>query len=434
MARRPRGAVAGTVVGSHLSAMTPPPRRILLADADAFFVAVARMADPDGAGKARLLIVGGSAQSRGVVCSASYEVRKFGVRSGMPLSRAVRLCPQALCVPVPRACGTKSREIAAVLARWAPVVAPASIDEWYLDLGGTEQLYREPLAETARRIRADVIAQTGLSVSFGGGTNRLVAKLAVERAKPKPGTGADGVHVVPPGGEAEFLRGFDLADIPGIGPKSAARFERMGMRTIPDLLAFDRDLLVRTLGEREVRWLLERARGIDSSPVQVREVAKQMSREDTFAVDLHEEADIERELQRLAGRVAADLRGDGLRARTVTVKIRDADFVTRSAARTLPEAIETDRAIAQVARALLGRLRRARRVGVRLLGVALSGFEGDAVPTGDDQLALFDVQATPPADTPVETERDRALARAVDTLRARFGERAVVPGTLLDES
>ena len=414
--------------------MTPPPRRILLADADAFFVAVARMADPEGAGKARLLIVGGSAQSRGVVCSASYEARKFGVRSGMPISRAVRLCPQALCVPVPRACGTKSREISAVLMRWAPVVAPASIDEWYLDMGGTEQLYREPLAETARRIRADVIAQTGLSVSFGGGSNRLVAKLAVERAKPKPGTGADGVHVVPPGEEAEFLRGFDLADIPGIGPKSAARFERMGMRTIPDLLAFDRELLLRTFGEREVRWLLDRARGIDGSPVQVREEAKQMSREDTFPVDLHDEADIERELQRLAGRVAADLRGDGLRARTVTVKIRDADFVTRSAARTLPEAIETDRAVAQVARALLARLRRARRVGVRLLGVALSGFEGDEVSTDDDQLALFDAPPTPAADTPVETERDRALARAVDTLRARFGERAVVPGTLLDES
>jgi DNA polymerase-4 len=414
--------------------MSPPPRRILLADADAFFVAVARMADPDGSGKASLLIVGGSATSRGVVCSASYEARKFGVRSGMPISRAVRLCPQAMCVPVPRACGVKSREIGAVLARWAPVVAPASIDEWYLDLGGTEGLYRESLAETAHRIRADVIAHTGLSVSFGGGTNRLIAKLAVEVAKPKPGTGADGVHVVAPGDEARFLQRFDLADIPGIGPKSVARFERMGMRTVPDLLAFDRDLLARTLGDGEVRWLLDRAQGKDDSPVQVREEAKQMSREDTFPVDLHEQADIERELQRLAGRVAADLRGDGLRARTVTVKIRDADFVTRQASRTLPEAIETDRAIAQVARALLGKLRRARRVGVRLLGVALSGFEGHEVASSEDQLALFDAgPATPRADTPVETERDRALSRAVDTLRARFGERAVVPGSLLGE-
>src|SRR5688500_12717559 len=124
---------------------TPTPvRRILLADADAFFVAVARMVDPDGAGKAPLLIVGGSAESRGVVCSASYETRRYGVRSAMPISRALRLCPQAMCVPVPRrACSQKSREIRAVLERFAPVVEGASIDEWYLDLGGTERLYHD---------------------------------------------------------------------------------------------------------------------------------------------------------------------------------------------------------------------------------------------------------------------------------------------------
>src|SRR5678809_1243820 len=129
-------------------------RRILLADGDAFYVAVARMVDPGGAGKAPLLIVGGSRESRGVVCSASYETRKYGVRSAMPISRALRLCPDALCVPVPRkACSVKSHEIRAVLERFAPVVEGASIDEWYLDLGGTEGVYHEPLAESARRIR-----------------------------------------------------------------------------------------------------------------------------------------------------------------------------------------------------------------------------------------------------------------------------------------
>lgn len=413
--------------------MTASPRRILLADADAFFVAVARMADPEGAGRAEHLIVGGSAASRGVVCSASYGARKFGVRSGMPISRAVRLCPQAMCVPVPRACSAKSREIGAVLTRWAPVVAPASIDEWYLDLSGTEQLYGDSLAAIAHRMRDAVIAATGLTVSFGGGTNRLVAKLAVELAKPKPDTGADGVHVVPPGEEAAFLGRFALGDIPGIGPKGAARLARMGLATVPDLLAFDRELLARTFGERETRWLVERAQGIDVSPVRVRDEAKQMSREDTFPADLHEEAALERELLRLAHRVAADLRADGLRARTVTVKIRDGDFVTRQAGRTLVEAIESDRAVAQVSRALLARLRRARRVGVRLLGVTLSGFEGEAAPTGADQLALFDLPAVADATATVETPRDRALSRAVDTLRARFGERAVMPGTLLDE-
>ena len=141
---------------------TPTARRILLADADAFFVAVARMVDPEGAGKEPLLIVGGTRESRGVVCSASYEARKFGVRSAMPISRALRLCPKAMCVPVPgSACGEKSREIRAVLERFAPIVAGASIDEWYIDLGGTEALYDdEPLADTAHRMRDAVIAET----------------------------------------------------------------------------------------------------------------------------------------------------------------------------------------------------------------------------------------------------------------------------------
>src|SRR6476620_10218884 len=196
------------------------PRRILLADADAFFVAVARMVDPEGAGRARLLIVGGAPGSRGVVCSASYEARRFGVRSAMPISRAVRLCPGAMCVPVPRsACGEKSREIATVLARFAPVVECASIDEWYLDLTGTEGVYSgRTVEDVALSIRAAVQAETGLTISLGGGTSRLVAKLAVELAKSKPGRPTAGVFVVPDGEEDQFLQRFDLADIPGIGP------------------------------------------------------------------------------------------------------------------------------------------------------------------------------------------------------------------------
>src|SRR3954470_16149393 len=208
----------------------PPPRRIPLADADAFFVAVARMVDPEGAGKAPLLIVGGAPGSRGVVCSASYETRKFGVRSAMPISRALRLCPDAMCVPVPgAACRRKHREIRAVLERLAPVVQAASIDEWYLDLGGTEALYGgASLADVARRIRDAVIAETGLAVSIGGGTSKLVAKLAVERAKPSKG--ASGVHVVAAGGELAFMRELELRDIPGIGPKTNARLAERGLK------------------------------------------------------------------------------------------------------------------------------------------------------------------------------------------------------------
>src|SRR5688500_4198876 len=157
------------------------PRRILLADCDAYFVQVARLEDPEGAGKEKLLLVGGSAEGRGVVTSASYEVRAFGVRSGMPMSQAMRLCPRAVRVGVPRAaCSRKHREIREVLDRFTPVVEAASVDEFYLDLSGTEVLYHNrDLADVAHEIRQAVFAETQINISIGGGPNRLIAKLAV---------------------------------------------------------------------------------------------------------------------------------------------------------------------------------------------------------------------------------------------------------------
>jgi DNA polymerase IV len=403
------------------------PRRILLADADAFFCAVARMVDPEGAGKARLLIVGGGGGSRGVVCSASYEARRFGVRSAMPMSRARRLCPGALCVPVPgRACGEKSRAIRRVLSRFAPIVEAASIDEWYLDLTGTETLYHdEPLSVTAAGIRQAVIDETGLSVSIGGGTGKMIAKLAADVAKPRPETDATGVFVVEQGSESRFMRRFALADIPFVGPKFQVRLQRLGLRTVDDALALDSTALMRMCGERGGRWLYDRIRGIEDSHVEGMGEAKSLSREETFPTDLRDDADLGRELLRLAVRAAEDLRHAGLRARTVTVKIRDADFTTRQASRTVPEAIESERAIAALAGELLRRLRRARRVGVRLLGVSLSNFGADRAPR---QLALFADDARSGAP---ETERDRSLSRAVDRLRSRYGPDAVLPAALL---
>jgi DNA polymerase-4 len=401
------------------------PRRILLADADAFYVAVARMVDPEGAGRAPLLIVGGSRESRGVVCSASYETRKFGVRSAMPIARALRLCPDAMCVPVPRrACAAKSAEIRGVLERFAPVIEGASIDEWYMDLGGTEELYhREPLATTARRIRHTVHRETGLSISIGGGTNKLIAKLAVERAKPKAGTGGDGVHVVEPGSEEEFLRSFSLAEIPLVGPKFQERLATHGMRTVPDVLRHDLGSLKHWLGDREAEWLWNRVHGVSDSPVESGGEAKSISRDETFPVDLRDDAELERELVALVTRAASDLRGDGLAARTITVKIRDTDFRTRSAQRTLMEPIVSDRVILRVARELLAKLRAARRVPARLLGVALSSLGEDP---NADQLTLF----APTTDPLAETERDRRLARTVDRVRARFGPNAILPASL----
>jgi DNA polymerase IV len=403
------------------------PRRILLADADAFYVAVARMVDPDGAGKAKYLIVGGTRESRGVVCSASYEARKFGVRSAMPIARALRLCPQAMCVPIPRrVCSDKSRDIRRVLEKFSPVVEGASIDEWYLDVGGTEGMYgHEPLAATARRIRDAVAAATTLSVSIGGGTSKLVAKLAVERAKPKPGSGATGVHIVEPGEEQTFLNTFELSDIPLIGPRFQERLAKLGMRRVTDVLPYDIATLAQWLSAREAEWLFARVRGIDAREVESHGDAKSISRDETFPADIAGDDDLERELLALTTRAASDLRADGLTARTVTVRLRDFDFKSRSASRTLDAPVISDRVIFEVGRQLLAKLREKRRVPARLIGVALSSLAAD---TTADQMTLFELANERVA----ETDRDRVLARTVDRVRAKFGDRGILPARLID--
>lgn len=399
--------------------MPIPDRKILLVDCDQFFVQCARLADPEGAGREELLLVGGSASSRGVVTSASYATRAFGVRSGMPTAQALRLCPAARIVPVPREmCGRKSDEVYVVLERFTPLVEGASIDEAYLDLTGTEALYRdEPLTATARRVQEAVAQHAGIAVSVGGGGNKLIAKLAVRLAKPA------GVHVVEPGGELDFMRGIDLAAIPGIGPVFQEELRRFGLVRVADALAHDRTTLVGWLGARG-EWLHERIRGIDDGAVEQHGVAKSISRDETFAHDLSRDDDLRRELLALAVRAADDLRRAGLKARTITVRIRDSDFRNRSASRTLEEAVESDRVIQNVARELLTTLRERRRTPARLLGVALSGFAG---PAGR-QLGLFGE-----ASAGIETERDRELTRAVDDVRRRYGRDALLPGRLIEE-
>jgi len=402
--------------------MSDAPRRILLADADAFYVAVARLVDPEGAGKSSLLIVGGSAESRGVVTSASYEARAYGVHSAMPMARAVRLCPRALVVPVPwSACGKKSEEIRAVLERFAPAVERASSDEFYLDLSGTERLYAgELLAATARRIRSAALRETGLSISIGGGTSKLVAKLAAGVAKPRPGETGDGVYVVEPGAEAAFLRRFALADLPSVGPKFQERLDRLRLRTVEDVLALDRRALVARLGARAGGWLYDRVRGLDASPVEPRRDPKSISRDETFPRDLTDDEALGRVLLALVDRATTDLREAGFAARTVTVKVRDADFTTRQAGRTLAEPVRSDRVVFAVAKALLAKLRAARRVPARLLGVSLAQLvPADAAA----QLSLLDDSTARSAGP--ETERDRVLARVIDELRDRFGPDAV---------
>jgi DNA polymerase-4 len=337
----------------------------------------------------------------------------------MPTAQALRLCPDATVVGVPRgAVGRRSLQVREVLEELAPVVQVASVDEFYLDMTGTERaLKNESLAETAERIRTTVLDRTAISVSIGGGTRRLIAKLAASRAKPA------GVFVVAPGKEQDFLDQLELAQIPGIGPALVDGLRRRGLVHVRDAVAVELEWLQRWFGERRGSWLHRRIRGGDSSRVDPRERRRSISAERTFPGDISEAAELERRLLDLTQSVGATLRGKGLRARTVTVKLRDHDFRTRQHTRTLPEAVESNAAIYQVARSLLEELRRRRHVPARLLGVGLSGWSGDDDP---GQLALFE-EATS------ETDRDREVSRAVDRLADRFGFGTVVPGAVLDE-
>ncbi len=394
-------------------------RRILLVDCDAFFVQVARLEDPEGAGKVDLLLVGGSQTGRGVVTSASYGARRFGVRSAMPTAQALRLCPDAKVVGVPRrACSQKSREIKSCLETLAPVVQAASIDEFYLDLTGTERLLGESLEVTARRIRETVLEATGISVSIGGGTRRMIAKLASGRAKP------GGVRIVPTGQEAEFMKGLDLAEIPGVGPALLEALRKRGLVRIEEALEVQQAWLERWFGAPRGRWLHRRMRGLDPSRVDPREPRKSISSERTFFQDLTSDEDLERVLLRLCRSVTHTLRKAGLRARTITVKLRDGDFKTRSQQRTVAEPLETDGATYRIARELLAELRTRRRTPARLLGVGLTNLG-----SGDDpvQFGLFEEEDR------LEGHRERTLGHVVDSLRERFGDRAVLPGRIIGD-
>jgi len=394
------------------------PSRILLVDCDMFYVQVAQLEDPEGIGREELLIVGGSPSGRGVVTSASYPVRGFGVRSGMPTSQALRLCPEAVVVPVSKtACTKHSRAVRTVLERLSPVVQAASIDEFYLELSGTERLlHHEPLERTAQVFRDTVLAETGVSVSIGGGTRKLIAKMAAGRAKPA------GVFVVPPGKEGEFMRGFHLRQIPGVGPALAKELEKRGLVGVEDILPVERIWLDQWFGESRGRWLWERARGMDASRVNPREPRKSVSSERTFSTDIKDDDALEKEMLRIVTSVGSALRKSGLRGRTVTVKIRDEDFRTRTASHTFPEPLEADATLLQISKTLLAGLRKKRVRGVRLLGVGVSSLvEGDAPP----QLELFKGEG------PGESERDRTVSHLMDSLKERFGDDAVLRGGML---
>ncbi len=291
------------------------PRTILHVDLDAFFAAVEQRDRPELRGKP-VIVGGGGPNQRGVVSAASYEARAFGVHSAMPLQTAGRLCPQGVFLPVD---GTKyqavSRDVMAILRRYTPLVEPISIDEAFLDVTGSQALFGD--GETiGRRIRADVSAEIGLTVSVGVARTKLVAKIASDLRKP------DALVVVPPGEEATFLAPLAITRLWGVGAKLAASLREYGVGTIGDLAALPDDLLTRRFGKHGAS-IGQRARGIDSDPVGGRDAAKSVSHEHTFDVDTSDREVIERTILGMAEGVAGRLRDSGVKAATVTVKIRE---------------------------------------------------------------------------------------------------------------
>lgn len=386
--------------------------RILHVDLDAFFVEVCRRLRPE-LRAVDLLIVGGGPKSRGVVQSASYGARAFGVRAGMPSAEAARRCPEATFVQgafdeYRRA----SRAVRGVLEAFSPLVVMASLDEGYLDCTGTDRLYPVSLLPLAEQLRDRVRTTAGLACSIGIGPNRMVAKLASDAAKPR------GLMEVREGWEEGFLAGLPLGALPGVGPRTAARLEAAGLTDVADVQRRSLAELERLIGA-DAKLLKRRAHGHGGRVLREQRVTKSVSRETTLAEDTSELIRLERILFQLAAHVASQLRGEGLAARTVTLKLRHGDFVTITRSHTLPAPSDLDAELVEAARALLRHafeeVRRRGR-GVRLVGVAATNLIH--APSAD----LFEAP---------ERTRLRQLTVAVDQVRKRFGFDAAKAGSLI---
>ena len=390
--------------------MTAAPARsrlhIIHVDLDAFFAAVEQRDHPELRGKP--VIVGGDPHSRGVVSTCSYEARKFGVHSAMPLRTALQLCPQGIFVPVDgRKYQRVSRDVMAVLKRFTPTVEQVSIDEAFLDVAGSEALFGDA-REIGRRIKVEVVEVTGLTVSVGVATTKLVAKVASDLRKP------DGLVIVEPGEEAAFLAPLEIRRLWGIGPKTAERLHGLGIRTVGELAALPISALTRELGDHG-GTLHDRALGVDADPVTGGgDPAKSVSHETTFAVDVSDPAEIDRTLLALTEGVTARLRSAGIRAGTVAVKVRDSQFRTVTRQRTLSEPSDLTEQIWRVAVELARPEIRGKKI--RLLGVSATQL---GTP---EQMSMFEV-----AD-----QKQRRVVEATDAVRRKFGDRAVTRASLLD--
>jgi len=382
------------------SSSTPSPSQtsILHVDMDAFFVSVELLDRPELRGKP--VVVGGQPDQRGVVSAASYEARKYGIQSAMPLRTAGRLCPHAVFLePRHQLYSEWSDRVATILEKYSPVVEMASVDEAYLNLGGTERLHHGPPLATAHALLREITARTGLPCSAGLARTRLVAKVASDQAKPR------GLVWVPAGSEEAFLAPLGVRRIPGIGKVTEGALKAVGIELVGHLAAIPRERLEAQFG----RWgtaLYRKARGGDTYEFFVDAEPKSISHNRTFSQDTQDRSLLDSTLSLLSQKAMKRLREAGLRASTVGLTIRYAGFQTITRAHTLREPTHLDPIVLEAVKKMFDRHWHRRRK-VRLLGVALSSFTH-----GGEQLNLLDAS---------RHEKLERLAQATDALRDRFG-------------
>ncbi len=382
-------------------------RKILHVDLDAFFVSVEQALNPELRGK--LVVVGGEPGSRGVVASASYEARAYGICAGMSLKKAHRLCPGAIFLKgsFPRYQAASSRFMA-ILSDFTPRLEPAGIDEAYLDLTGFEPIYG-PARETALRIKERIKKEIGITASVGIATSKLVAKVASDLTKP------DGLLQVPTGEERPFLAPLPIATLPCVGPKTEQRLRGMGITTVGELASLPASRLRANFGAHgEV--IHRYALAIDERRVEPPPAAKSISRETTFIEDTLEMSFLKAVLRYLSERVGAELRRGRRRARCVTLKLRYADFDSITRSQTLREPTNCDQAIFDTGVSLLERALGQRRQLVRLIGIGVSSLTDN-----ERQLSLLS--------SPIE--RWERLDKVIDGVRSRYGFTAIQRGQTL---
>lgn len=394
-----------------LSALPWTGPAILLVDLDAFFASVEQLDHPGWRGKP--VIVGGDANRRGVVSTASYEARMFGVHSAMPSSTAARLCPDAIWTE-----GHFSRyremsnQVMSILFDETPLVEQVSIDEAFMDVTPT-QVNKEHPVSIARRIQGRV-EKLGVTCSIGVGSSKSIAKIASDMDKPR------GLTVVLPGSELNFIEQLPIRSLSGIGPAAEKKLKAKGFNTLGDLYFAEDEIVVGLLG-KVGRMILDRVRGLEDSNVESDESVKSVSNETSFARDLTDRADIEAAIGTMAAKVGRRLRRKGLAGDTLTLKVRYADRSIHSAQCQLDEPCDDEFVLIEKLGVLLDEVWRS-GMALRLVGVAVSGFEN---AKAQEQLSLFDDSAVDAHD---ETRVRRELLDAADKVKERFGEGALLYG------